>query len=142
MGKVLSLDHASDTADWYFSDAYYSSRGGLDHRWQFPWPNSEFPEQVAIHSEDINKIAIRKWIERNDVGTVIHEYVRKSYRVWWSEDPKKRDWDHTSEIVNNWYCFYFEDSESALAFRLRFSDLVKPMTEDHPTKHFGERYYR
>lgn len=89
-----------------------------------------------------NKISIRKWIDRNDIGTVIYEYIRKSYRVWWSTDPKKRDWNYTSEISNCWEVFHFEDSEVALAFSLRFNDLVRPITEDHPTKHYGERYQR
>lgn len=89
-----------------------------------------------------NKPVIRKWIEQTISGTAIYDVEDKSYRVWWSDDPKKRDWDHTSQIRNTWELFYFEDSEDALAFQLRFNDLVKPVTADHPTKHYGERYHR
>lgn len=142
MGKLLSREDAAEHADWHFSDAYYSSSGGTSARWQYPWPNKEFPNHVAIHNDEINLISIRKWIERNDVGTVVYEYIRKTYRVWYSTDPKKRDWDNTSEISNNWYSFWFEDSEAALAFNLNFVDVVRPLTEDHPTKHYGERYHR
>ena len=141
MGKLLfkvDIKHA----DWYFKDAYYKSHGGGPAEWSYKWPNPEFPIHVAIHNDEIDNIAVRKWIDRNDVGTVICEYVRKSYRVWYSSDPKKRDWDNTSEISNCWYSFWFEDSEAALAFSINFVDVVRPLTEDHPTKHYGERYHR
>jgi hypothetical protein len=142
MGKLLSKTEVTEHADWYFDDAYYSSSGGTNAKWVYPWPNKQFPNHVAIHNDEIDKVAIRKWIDNNDIGTVIYEYVSKSYRVWWSEDLKKREWDHTSEIHNCWFCFYFEDSEAALAFNLNFVHLVRPLTEDHPTRHHGERYHR
>jgi hypothetical protein len=143
MGQLLFKDDIK-RADWYFKDAYYGAMGSTQGSWHYIWPNAEFPSQAAIHADEMldNKIFIRKWVERRDVGTVIHEYIRKSYRVFYSTDQKKRDWEHTSEISNCWNVFYFEDSETALAFTLRFSDLVRPMTEDHPTRHYGERYHR
>ncbi len=142
MGKLIfkvDINHAN----WYFKDAFYSSNGG-SYQWSYKWPNPEFPNHAAIHADEMldNKIVIRKWIERNDVGTVIYEYVRKDYRVWWSNDPKKRDWEHTTEISNCWNVFHFEDSEAALAFGLQFSNLVRPITDDHPTKHYGEKCVR
>ena len=141
MGKLLFKEDANKNADWYFKDAYYSSGGGNSAYWHYKWPSPEFPNQVAIHAEEMldNKISIRKWIDCTDVGTVIYEYIRKSYRVWWGTS---RDWDKTSEISNYWEVFHFEDGESALAFSLRFGDLIRPITEDHPTRHHGERYYR
>ena len=144
MGKLIFKEDADKNANWYFPDAFYSAYGGVNSSWRYEWPNAAYPNHVAIHEDEINdnKVAIRRWIERNDVGTVIYEYIRKSYRVWYSIDPAKRDWDHTSEISNCWNLFHFEDSESALAFSLRFSDLVRPITEDHPTRHYGERFYR
>ena len=139
MGKLITLTELSatesDKATWYLADSYFN----CDKRcYNFPWPNKEFPYTVAIHADEIldNKLSIRKWIERNDVGTVIYEYVRKSYTVW--RGPS-RDWDKTTEISNCWNVFYFEDSETALAFTLQFSNLVRPMTENHPTRHYGER---
>jgi len=142
MGKLLFKDDIKH-ADWYFKDAYYKSHGGGLSEWSYKWPNPEFPNQAAIHADEMldNRLSIRKWIDRNDVGTVIYEYIRKSYRVWWSSDPKKRDWEYTKEISNCWIVFHFEDSEAALAFTLQFSNLVRPITEDHPTDHFGERYH-
>lgn len=147
MGKLFTLhDFKKDEgrlAVWYFKDTYYSgysNPGG----YKFAWPNENFPHCVAIHEDDMgsNKPVIRKWIEQTISGTAIYDVEDKSYRVWWSDDPKKRDWDHTSQIRNTWELFYFEDSEDALAFQLRFNDLVKPVTADHPTKHYGERYHR
>jgi len=147
MGKLLTLGELRDDeghlAKWYFKDTYYdgysSNRG-----YRFKWPSEEFPHCVAIHDDDIgdNRPVIRRWIERSIDGTVIHGTENKTYRVWWSTDPKKREWEHTTEIHNNWLLFYFEDSEDALAFQLRFNHLIKPMSEDHPTKHYGERYHR
>lgn len=143
MGTLLELDGIKSdiglSPGWYFSDAYFYDRG-----WKFKFPSDDFPYLVSINEDDMggNKIIIRKWIEKNAEGVVIYCTENKSYRVWWSEDPKKRDWDHTSEIRNNWYMFYFEDSESALAFSLAFSNIVRPVTNDHPTKHYGERYVR
>lgn len=147
MGKLLTLGNFRDDegrlAVWYFKDAYYDGYGN-DRGYKFKWPAEEFPVSVAIHQDEIgdNKPTIRKWIEHHIDGTVIYAIEHKTYRVWWSKDPKKRDWDHTSEIVNIWELFYFEDSESALAFQLRFSNLVRPLTDDHPTRHHGERYVR
>lgn len=139
MGRLLFINDATKNANWYFSSTYFDSSRGHNSGWDFPWPNIEFPVNVAIHADEMgeNKRVIRRWIEHADVGTVIYEYKRNSYRVYWSQD---KSWDRTVEIQNNWEVFYFEDSESALAFSLRFSDLVRPMTDDHPTRHHGERY--
>lgn len=138
MGKILFYSELQEHAEWYFPDAYYSL-DSVCGRWKFKWPNPEFPVSVAIHEDEIEKQKppIRKWIERTDVGTVICEYVDKSYRVWYS---KSRDWERTCMIDNRWVVFHFEDSETALAFSLRFNNLVRPITEDHPTRHHGERY--
>lgn len=143
MGTLLFMGELKERANWYVKDAYYDSYS-REAQWKFAWPNPAFPHQVAINEDDMlsNKPDIRKWIECNDVGTVVYSQVSKSYRVWWSSDAGKRDWDHTTEIRNNWEIFNFEDGESALAFTLRFNNLVKPMTDDHPTKHHGERYHR
>jgi len=136
MGKLLFYSDLQAHANWYFPDAYYSS----DSSWRWNWPSLEFPISVAIHKDDIesHRPSIRKWIERTDVGTVICEYVDKSYRVWYS---KSRDWERTCMITNQWVVFHFEDSETALAFSLRFNHLVQAITDDHPTRHHGERYH-
>ena len=143
MGKLLFMSELRERANWYMVDAYYDSYNRNAKR-SYAWPNPAFPHQIAINEDDMtgNKPAILKWIERNDVGTVVYSTLDKSYRVWYSSDPTKRDWDHTSEIKNAWEVFYFEESESALAFSLRFNNLVNPITDDHPTKHYGERYQR
>ena len=147
MGKLLTLrDFREDEgrlAVWYFKDAYYDGYS-TNRGYKFVWPNDTFPHCVSIHDDDMgdSRPIIRKWIEQNIPGTVIYGTTNKTYRVWYSNDPTKRDWDHTSEINNNQSQFYFEDGEDALAFSLRFSDLVKPITEDHPTRHYGERYRR
>lgn len=147
MGKLLTLsDFKGDEgrlAVWYFKDAYYDGYSNI-RGYKFEWPNDAFPHCVTIHEDEIgdNRPIIRKWIEQNIAGTVIYGTTNRTYRVWYSNDPTKQDWDHTSEIHNNWLQFYFEDGEDALAFSLRFSNLVRPMTDDHPTRHHGERYHR
>jgi hypothetical protein len=147
MGKLLTLnDFREDEgrlALWYFKDAYYDGYSNV-RGYTFKWPSDAFPHCVSIHEDDLgdNRPEIRKWIEQHITGTVIYGTKNNSYRVWYSSDPTKRSWDHTSEIYNTWSLFYFEDGEDALAFRLRFNDIVKPMTADHPTKHYGERYHR
>jgi len=146
MGKLLTLgdlrNNEGRLAVWYFKDAYYD---GYSNKcgYRFKWPNDAFPHCVVIHEDDIddNRPTIRRWIEQTIVGTVIYGTEDKTYRVWYSSDPDKQDWDHTSVIHNTWLQFYFEDSEDALAFALRFNDLVKPMTDNHPTRHHGERYH-
>ena len=146
MGKLLTLsdfrENEGRLAVWYFKDAYYDGYSNA-RGYKCKWPSDEFPHCVAIHEDDIgdNRPIIRKWIEQNISGTAIHGTTDKTYRVWWSSDPKKRSWDHTTEIHNTWLLFYFEDSEDALAFQLRFNNLIKPISEDHPTRHHGERYH-
>jgi hypothetical protein len=139
MGILVQLEIANDQAQWYFSDASYSMADN-NAKYRYKWPSLDFPHCIAIHDDEMNdsKPIIRKWIEHNNVGTVIHDFVRKSYRIWWGES---RDWDKTREISNCWHRFHFEESESSLMFALQFSDIVRPITEDHPFKHYGERYH-
>lgn len=140
MGQLLFYDKIQPRANWYFPDAYYGEISGGQRGWVFKWPSTEFPISVAIHEDEVGveKPSIRKWIERNDVGTVIYDFIDNSYRSWYSDS---REWEKTFIINNKWIVFYFEDSESALAFSLRFSDLVRQITDDHPTKHYGTRYH-
>ena len=146
MGKLITFSELKENeghlVPWYFSDAHYSDYSSQDRGYKFKWPSEHFPHCVGIHQDDMgtNKPVIRKWVEQCMDGTVIYSVVNKTYRVWWSQDKNKRDWDHTSEISNSWDLFHFDESESALAFSLRFSDLIKEVTDDHPTKHYGERY--
>lgn len=81
------------------------------------------------------KTEVRKWIEINAEGTVIVDVIDKSYRVYFG---KERDWDHSYERPNRWSGFYFESAESALLFRIRFSDYIKEITDLHPTQ--GDEY--
>lgn len=146
MGKLLTISRLkgpdNDLAVWYFKDAYYNPYS-TGQTYDFKWPSDDFPHFVAIHADDLDlhRADIRKWIEQSTDSTVIFSTVDRSYRVYWSSDIKKRNWEHTSEIRNVWALFYFDDTETALSFKLRFSNLVREVSDDHPTKHHGERFH-
>ena len=141
MGQLTSLtsirknDGSHFSAQWYFTEVYFST----DRRaYIFDWPSKDYPVCVAIHRDDIRSYRneIREWILSNDVGTVMYEEINKSYKVYYGPG---RNWDETSEVSNVWDLFYFSESESALMFNLRFAHIVKPITDNHPTGHYGER---
>ena len=118
---------------WYFEDAWfdYTNNGS----YKYSWPNPSFPFHASIHYDDLEdnkiKIEIRKWIELNIQDTVILDYIDKSYRKYYGES---HDWHSSYEVSNKWMVFYFEDEHSALAFRLRFSNLITEVTNKHPKK--------
>lgn len=133
MGKLITLDHLVPDPTWYFPDAYYTWES---RRWIYKWPSEVFPHMISIHSDDLEqhkarKGEIRRWIEANADGTVIYKEIDKKYRIYYGE---QRDWDHSYEQPNTWCCFYFEDEESALMFKLRFSEYIKELTDLHPTR--------
>lgn len=141
MGQLISLtsirkdDGSQFNAQWYFTETYFST----DRRsYIFEWPSKDYPICVAISRDDIkqSRNEIRKWILSTDVGTVIYEEMNKSYKVYYGTG---RNWDNKSDIANYWDLFYFSESESALMFNLRFAHIVKPITDNHPTRHYGER---
>ena len=130
MGKLITVDELQKTAIWYFEDAYYHSSG---NKYAFAWPNPTFPYTVAIHSDDLRdrndiRISIRRWIETNFTETVIVHHLDKSYRRY----TKKDDWESSYEVSNMWTVFYFEEETAATMFALRFSEYVKPVTDEHP----------
>lgn len=136
MGNLVNLHMLiKEDALWYFNDAYwdYNRKG-----YRFEWPSNDYPNLRAIHSEDIggHYVDIRKWIEHNTCSAVIHEEKNLSYKVYWGES---RDWDKTHHISNLWHIFYFDNEEDALAFHLRFVDIIKTVTPDHPYDHYGTR---
>lgn len=129
MGKLAHLHEIKEEAHWYFDDTYYSNG-----RYVFVWPSSNYSYSAAIHADDlIGKnyilIAIRRWIEINLTETVITDIVNKSYTMYVDE---QKSWDTSYEISNQWRVFYFEEEMTASAFRLRFSEYIKKMTNEHP----------
>ena len=139
MGKLVTLSefkvHDIRTSyinpTWYFEDARIGY--GTDN-YTFEWPNKSYPCSVAIHDDDMQnsiKIEIRRWIETNLQETVICNYIDKSYRYYYNNN---KEWDESYKVDNLWIVFYFEDKHSATMFSLRFSTLVKEITDKHPTK--------
>ena len=131
MGRLVYLNDLALDARWYFSDAYYNRER---NNYSYAWPNPTYPHRVAIHSEDLNdqnegRIAIRRWIEETLVETVISDVLDKSYRRF--IDPEKT-WEHSYEVSNRWIVFYFENEHSASMFALRFSEWIKPVTDENP----------
>lgn len=132
MGRLVTLDEIRELAEWHFEDAHHDAFNG--NRYVFTWPNPTFPHTVAIHSDDLKdrndiKISIRKWIEINLSETVLVHRLDKSYRIYIKKD---KDWDSSYEVPNVWTVFYFEESEAATMFALRFSEYVRPVTNEHP----------
>jgi hypothetical protein len=139
MGTLIGLHEikadGAPKVPWYFDDAYYSADGRGTYR--FDWPSKNFPHMVSIH-EDImievgNKPKIRRWVEQQITETVIYDVVDKSYRIYYTKDL---DWDRSHRVTNNWYRLWFENEESALAFKLKFGNIVSPITDTHPTRHY------
>lgn len=126
MGHLVTLVEAAAKGDWYFSDARWTSEGGC---YKFDWPSAEFPTHVGIHFEDAPpavKVEIRKWVESTLSGTVIVDRLDKSYT------RNSDDWNKSYRVSNHWMRYHFEDEESAVMFRLRFSQYIKPITDEHP----------
>jgi len=133
MGKLINRDELCNDADWYFSDAFWDSYTSPS-RYKYKWPSDDFPIVITIHDEILDsklKPTIRKWIEINVLGTVIYETIDKSYRHYWEGN---NNWDHSYAVINIWWAFYFQDEESATLFKLRFGDIIQPITDKHPTK--------
>lgn len=131
MGTLVTRTEIQPKASWYFSDAYFSS-DARDYR--YDWPSKNFPYCISIHDDDLtspSKVEIRRWIETRIIETVIYNSEVKSYRHYWDE----KNSDHYSDVRNIWWSFHFESEESAVAFKLRFLDIVKEITDRHPTWH-------
>lgn len=131
MGRLISIDDARKIPEWYFSDTYYSHGGG-NSRWMFSWPSKDFPHLNTIHQEHLtqeHRPRLRRWIDNNITDTVIYDTVDHSYRIFYGGEG---NWEHSYEVRNLWYRFFFEDANTALTFKLAFSDLIKDITPHHP----------
>ena len=116
-------------ASWYFADAYYNRER---NNYVYPWPNLDYSYSAAIHQEDIlnyRKIAIREWVEGSLSETVIVDVMDKSYRRYTDEE---NSWDKSYEVNNKWAVFYFRYEYSLSMFKLKFSEWIKPVTDEHP----------
>jgi hypothetical protein len=124
MGTLIGLHeinaNGAAAASWYFDDAYYSSDGC-----------------GTIHEDDIveqgSRSKIRRWVEQQITETVIYDVLNKSYRIF---HTKEQDWDRSHNVTNRWYRLWFENEESALAFKLKFGNIIKPIVDTHPTRHY------
>jgi len=108
---------------------------GLDSSWYFEtgtnwndsvWPNPTYPHCVPFPAEigNIDKIRIRKWIESFIEHSVIFSDFDASNYIL----PRP----HGVYLASRWYCFCFEFSKDATAFKLAFSDLIKPFPPGTP----------
>lgn len=137
MGRLIYLNNLDLDASWYFPDAYYNRN---TNNYAYPWPNLSYPHSVAIHQEDISnhiKVTIREWVEESIQETVIVDVVDKSYRkvINKSEEWELSTWDKSYEVVNRWVVFYFRNEHSLTIFKLKFSEYIKPVTDEHPGWH-------
>jgi len=139
MGRLIILNEIDLDATWYFSDAWLDSSS---RRYRFDWPSPDYPVQVCMQQDEIyrknsRKIEIRRWIENNITGPVIMDTIDKSYKKYYG---KSYEWDKHYDVNNVWYRFHFEDSESALAFSLKFNDWIRVPTDWHPKRPEDEEY--
>lgn len=128
MGQLIFAEdlNKSGHVDWYVAEAWYNT---TSRTYVYNLPNSSFPSSVAIHYEKLDghtKVAIRRFIEESVVGCVIRSYVDKSY--WKDTDSYNGGY----QISNMWHIFYFENEESATAFKLRFGEYISEVTNEHP----------
>lgn len=132
MGRLLEKDKLDLNAYWYFHDARFNSQA---RTYVYSWPNPSFPHQLYIHDDELINplyIEIRRWVEQVATDAVIVSYHERNYRIYYGDD--KRDFEKSYEVRNSWTCFNFESEETALLFKLRFSDKVKPITPWHPNQ--------
>lgn len=132
MGRLVYLADLDLDARWYFPDAHYVPERNI---YSYEWPNSAYQYKAAIHSDDFDnhndrRIEIRKWIEENIVETVICDVLDKSYRLYYHGEL---NWKKSYQMPNEWVIFYFENEYSASIFSLRFSEWIKPITDEHPS---------
>ena len=129
MSRLVYLNNLDLDASWYFPDATYNRER---NNYVYSWPNLLYPYSAAIHQEDIlnsKKIAIREWVEESISETVIVDVVDKSYRRYTDEE---NSWDKSYEVSNRWHVFYFRNEHSLSMFKLKFSEWIKPVTDEHP----------
>lgn len=139
MGRLINLSEINLDATWYFSDAWLDSSA---RRHRYEWPSPDYPVQVHMHQDELyqqnsRKMQIRRWIEANVSGPVIMDVIENSYQKFYG---KSYEWDKHYDVHNSWYRFHFEDSESALAFSLKFTDWIKTPTAWHPNRPEDEAY--
>jgi hypothetical protein len=135
MGRLITEDDI-EGPDWYFSDDCYHY---INYNRCLKWPNSSYPCFVSIFYKELEeikvKIEIRRWIESSIHDTVITKWIDKSYRVYYGDKEGSNDkrpydfWDKSYEVNLQWLIFYFENSESLLAFRLKFGNIISEIIE-------------
>lgn len=142
MGQLHTLSQVTLLAPYYFNDAYYSSESS---RYIFKWPSTQYPEIIGIHLHHFERkslyVEIREWIEDHLIETVIVDNIELSYKVVRKGVPHWEKWDKCWDINNEWLRLHFRKPESAVAFKLRFSEYIQPITEKSPTDDFDYDVY-
>lgn len=121
MGRLLNKLNIDLTPRWYFADVNWDTFKDTHY---YPFPNSNFPHCLAINIVSVNdvlKSTIRKFVNRQLLGDVILHEIDASYRVYTTPD---KEWDRSYTVSLKYHGFYFEEEDDAVAFKLRFSDLI------------------
>lgn len=139
MGRLVRLRDLGLDATWYFEDAYWTTSAAGSY--QYAWPSKNFPHQLCMHRDEFQyasrKLEIRRWIENLIPDTVIFDSVEMDYKKYYG---KSYEWEKKYDIHNTWYRFSFENENSAIMFKLAFSDWIKPITKWHPDRPEDEEY--
>ncbi len=131
MGQLIGYDTVVKDAPKYFSGAYYS-----DGRYRIQWPHPNWLYVCSIHRSDIDTsdllCKLNEWIEDNITETVIYNFIRKSYKVVRKDIESWKKWEYSRELDNSYYVFYFRKSSSALAFKIKFGEYIREITDKSP----------
>jgi hypothetical protein len=146
MGRLLGHgdfvgDNARFSPTWFFPDARRKSTWAPDFRYT---PASGFPHPVYIHEDRMdedsqdgvaNRIAIRKFVERQIQTDVFWEHERRNYRRILNPEAAPRE-QLISDVRHGYYIFRFEDVRDAVVFTLNFGEIVTRHPFDtHPDDH-------
>lgn len=140
MGQLITYRDALYNATKYFSGARY-----YDNTYRIEWPHPDWPDSCAIPSSVVTSddllYKLNNWIEDNISETIIYEFVRKSYRVVMKDVESWKKWDYSKELDNSYYVFYFRKSASALAFKLKFGEYIREITDKSPNDNYDYDNY-
>lgn len=120
---------------FYFSKTWWTS-GGFGH-WKVDDEiiSHDFPEKLAIHTDDLDKkwgedeergkfshrVGIRRFIEQDLKGDVLLTTKDLSY---WYRSKSARVSDYGWQVNHVYWIFHFQFVSDAVAFRMRFDNLI------------------
>lgn len=127
MGRLVTLKMLENNdlgASWYLNN----DRDRL--------PNEQYAHRIAIDYQDLNphKVAIREWIENNLSSVVILTQRDLMYYYQYG-----KSWEGGYQISHGYFMFFFTTEQEAMAFSLRFSDIITAVPTRYKEGHIPRR---